>query len=394
MTYDTPMGIKNCFPLHALPTGSPTSRPPRAVVGVWRRTGPRWLLAAAFALMAAQPVRAQAVSPVIVPVIVVQPEAAGSQFTLEGSLRALQEATVAAQVPGTVLTLAVKAGDSVRAGQLLARLDAREAEAGVQQAAAALAQAEAAAVNARAHAQRTRDLQRQNFLSPAALDTAEAQLRVAEAAVQQTLAARSQAQLARSFSTINAPFAGVVMATHLDAGDLAAPGRAVLTLVAPGALRAEVQVPGSRAAAARSAQRVEVLLPDGRTVEPLRRQVLALADPVAQTVEWRLDLPPAATEGLLPGQSVQVRFVGADARAATAAVPVTAPLRLPAAAVLRRGELTAVYVAQPEGFTLRAVRLGADHGAGGVEVLAGVRAGERVAADALRAGIAGARPAR
>ena len=73
-----------------------------------------------------------------------------------------------------------------------------------------------------------------------------------------------------------------------------------------------------------------------------------------------------------------------------------APLVLPQAAVLRRGELTAVYTvdpASPQRFVLRAVRTGSDRGTAGVEVLAGLKAGERYALDAVRAGLAGAVPA-
>jgi len=66
---------------------------------------------------------------------------------------------------------------------------------------------------------------------------------------------------------------------------------------------------------------------------------------------------------------------------------------VPSAAVLRRGELTAVYVATPTGFALKAVRLGPDHGAAGVEVLAGLGPDDRVALDPVRAGLAGARAA-
>jgi hypothetical protein len=66
---------------------------------------------------------------------------------------------------------------------------------------------------------------------------------------------------------------------------------------------------------------------------------------------------------------------------------------VPAAAVLRRGELTAVYVASGKGFVLKAVRLGADHGADGVEVVVGLKAGDQVALDPVRAGLAGAQPA-
>ena len=70
----------------------------------------------------------------------------------------------------------------------------------------------------------------------------------------------------------------------------------------------------------------------------------------------------------------------------------TAALNLPASAVLRRGELTAVYVAQDQRFVLRALRLGSARG-DEVEALAGLRAGERIALDPVRAGLSGATPA-
>jgi hypothetical protein len=173
----------------------------------------------------------------------------------------------------------------------------------------------------------------------------------------------------------------------VEAGDLAAPGRALATLYAPGRLRAVAQVPSTRSALARAATRVEVQLPDGRWVAPVARTELPSADPVSQTVEWRLDLAPEQAAAFAPGQSVQVRFAGA--------APAGAPVRplLPASAVLQRGELSAVYVAQDGRFVLRPVRLGAVQGDSGVEVLAGLKAGERYAVDAVRAGLAGAQPA-
>jgi RND family efflux transporter MFP subunit len=340
-------------------------------------------------IVALAPPVARAQAPAV-PVLAVQAGVPGSAVSLEGTLQPVRQATVAAQVPGTVLALSVKAGESVRAGQVLARLDTRDADTGVQRAAAALAQAQAEAANAQTHVQRTRELRAQGFVSQAALDVAETQFKAAQAGVQAAQAANAQAALARGFAAVAAPFDGVVLATHLDAGDLAAPGRPILTLYAPGALRAEVQVPASRAAQARAATQVRVVLPDGREVEPARRQLLAGADPVAQTIEWRLDLPASALEGLLPGQRVTAHFSGPSEPAApSASVP-----RVPQAAVLRRGELTAVYVARGDAFVLRAVRLGSDRGAEGVEVLAGLRADELVAANALQAGLAGARPAR
>jgi len=99
----------------------------------------------------------------------------------------------------------------------------------------------------------------------------------------------------------------------------------------------------------------------------------------------RSQLPAAAAGQLAPGQQVRVRFSGSR----------SVRMLVPPGAVLRRGELTAVYVAAPQGgFVLKAVRLGADHGAAGVEVVAGLRPDDQVALDPVRAGLAGARAAR
>jgi len=327
-----------------------------------------------------------------VPLVEVRAAVAGGGLTIEGHLEPLRQATVAAQLGGNVLALLVKAGDRVKAGQPIARIDDRDVQAGLLRSEAGLAQAEAEARNARVSAERTRELKAQNFVSQAALDNAETQFRAAQAGVQQAQAARAQAALARGFAAVTAPFDGVVLATHLEAGDLASPGRPIATLYSPGALRATAQVPLSLVDAARRATRLEVELADGRRIAPARTTELASADPVSQTVEWRLELPPAALPGLLPGQVARVHFGGAAAPSATAAGPGFP--YLPATALLRRGELTAVYVAQGGQFQLRAVRVGPDRGAEGVEVLAGLKPGEKVAANAVQAGLADARPAK
>ena len=94
-----------------------------------------------------------------------------------------------------------------------------------------------------------------------------------------------------------------------------------------------------------------------------------------------MDVPAAASGEMLPGQQTRVRFVGGTAQR----------MVVPQAAVLRRGELTGVYVASDKGFVLKAVRLGAQHG-DTVEVLAGLKAGDAVAVNAIQAGLAGAQP--
>ncbi|HRC39098.1 MAG TPA: efflux RND transporter periplasmic adaptor subunit, partial [Rubrivivax sp.] len=282
----------------------------------------RGVLAAALAaLIGAGPLLAAAPA---VPTAEVGTGAAGTGFEIDGALEALQQSTVAAQLGGNVLQLAVKAGDRVKAGQVLARIDERDAQAGLARADAALVQAQAELSNARLHAERTRDLRKQGFVSQAALDVAETQLKAALAGVQQAQSGRSQAALARSFATVTAPFDAIALATHVEAGELATPGRQLVTLYAPGRMRAVVQLPASRTAAARAAAGVQVQLPggaDSRWVTPVTRTELPGTDPVSQTVEWRLDLSAADSAGLTPGQNVRVRFAGAPVAAASTAAP-------------------------------------------------------------------------
>lgn len=329
-----------------------------------------------------------------VPVLTVAPHSASAAFELVGVVQAVRQATLAAQVGGNVISLPVKAGDRLKTGQLVARLDARDAQAALQRGDAGVVQAEGVLRSAKLAAERSRELRRQGFISQAALDVAETELSTAQAGADQARAARSQAALAQAFATLTAPFEAVVLATHVEQGDLALPGRAVATLYAPGALRVAVQVPASRAGAARGARRLSVQLPDGQTVTPAQQTFLPGTDPVSQTVELRLDLDTRAAQALLPGQSVTVQFEpAATAVSAAASTPSAAPW-VPRSAVLQRGELTAVYVAQRDGFALRSVRTGVAAADGRVPVWAGLQPGEQIAADAVRAGLAGATPAR
>ncbi|MDD2925285.1 efflux RND transporter periplasmic adaptor subunit [Rhodoferax sp.] len=341
----------------------------------------RWVLGLA-ALLPVSWVMAQGPAPV--PVAAVQIKAVGQGFEMDGVVQPVKQSTVSSQVSGRLTALAVKAGDRVRAGQLLASIDDREAQSGVQRSQAQVAQAQAELHNAQASFERTRDLLRQGFISQAAMDTAQAQLKSAQAARDQASAGVQQANLSQGFARVTAPFDAWVLQTHAEVGDLALPGKPLLTLYAPLPMRAVVQVPVSRSKSLSERVSVEVQVPtaDGslQWIRPLTTSQLPGADPVSQTIEWRLDLPVQAANGLTPGQQLRVRFAAGQVRR----------LVIPAAAVLRRGELTAVYVVAGQGFALKAVRLGADHGSQGVEVLAGLTEADRVALHPVNAGLAGA----
>jgi RND family efflux transporter MFP subunit len=297
---------------------------------------------------------------------------------VEGTIEAVRQATLGAQVAGRIVEFGVKAGDTVRAGQVLVRIDARTADAAVAASRSQIAEAEANLANAQRTHERNRALLAQKFVSQAAVDQSEATFKAAQAQVASVRANAGSASAAQSFTVIVAPYAGVVGATHAELGDMATPGRPLLTVFDPRELRAVAAVPQATLAKLKLDGSARVDVPAlGRTLTPVRATVIPLADNRSHTTRVRLDLP--AADGLLPGQFVRVRFATGTAR--MIAVPETA--------LLRRGEVTAVYVLDSAGRPqLRQVRTGERVGDGEVEILAGLAGGERIAANPVAAGMA------
>lgn len=296
----------------------------------------------------------------------------------DGVVQAVRQTAVAAQVAGAVVSLHVKAGDVVRPGQVLLRIDARAAE---QTAAAGAAQVQAARA---AQEAATRDFERQkqlfskNYISQAALDSAEAQYKAAQAQAAAQLASAGAARTQSGFYVVTAPYAGVVAEVSVVLGDMAMPGRALLTLYDPAALRVSAAVPQAVAARLQPGQGMQVDLPGVATgaatgrITPVKTQWMPTVDPATHTLELRLDLPPGLA-GVTPGMFARAWLPLAGSPEAR--------LYVPARAVVRRAELTAVYVLGSDGRALlRQVRLGRSQGEQ-VEVLAGVSAGERVVLD-------------
>lgn len=299
----------------------------------------------------------------------------------DGVVQAVRQTTIAAQVAGSIVALDARAGDAVKAGQVLLRLDARAAE---QTAAAGRAQVEAARAAqqiATKEFERQQELFKKNYISQAALDRAEAQYRATQAELQAQQANAGAASTQSGFYVVRAPYDGVVSDVAVVLGDMAMPGRPLLTFYDPRQLRVAVALPQTVATklAPDAKLRVELpALPAARAwQEPVKTQLMPSLDPATHTLELRLDLP-AGLDGAKPGMFARAWLPGAATAGAAAA---DARVWVPARAVVRRAELTGVYVVGADGRPLlRQVRLGRAAG-DTVEVLAGVSAGERVALD-------------
>lgn len=320
-----------------------------------------------------------------VPTVRIEARALVPSIAAEATIEAVRQSTLAAQMPGRVLELGADAGDRVERAQVLARIDPAEAAAAVAAAEAGIAQAQTAVGNARIEYERARKLVAQEFLSQSALDAARTRLEAAEAQLRAARAQREQAATVQGYATVSSPLAGLVAARHIEVGEMAQPGRNLITVYDPAQMRAVADLAPQRLAELGAGPlRASVELPaSGRTIEAAAVTVLPAADARTHTVRVRVDLPPG-TADVLPGSFARVHFHGAAAPAAAAQ-----PVVIPVEAVLRRGELTAVYQADGQGgFTLRQIRLGrALPGGESVEVLSGLRGDETLALDPVQAGI-------
>lgn len=318
------------------------------------------------------------------PTVRIESRAQAASLAAEASIEAVRQSTLAAQVPGRIVELAVDAGDRVRRGQVLLRIDPAEASAAVAAADANVAQAQTALINARAEYDRARSLVERKFLSQSALDAVRTRFEAAEAQMRAARAARVQASTVQGYATVDSPLDGLVAERHIEAGEMAQPGRILLTVYDPVQMRAVADLAPQRLALLGDGPlKASVELSDGRLIEAVAITVLPAADARTHTVRVRVDLPDTLGN-VLPGSFARVHFQSA------AVLPLASqPLVIPAKTVLRRGELTAVYVAAGQGgFALRQIRLGRVlQGGETVEVLSGLKGDETLALDPVQAGI-------
>lgn len=305
--------------------------------------------------------------------------------TFDGVVEAVRQTVIAAQVPGAVVQLDAKVGDRVKAGQVLLRLDARAADQNAAAGDAQVAVARAALDEAERELRRQRELFDKQFISRAAFERAESAYKTTAAQVNAQRAQAGAARTQTGFHVVRAPYDGVVADVQVTLGDMAMPGRALVTVYDPALLRVTASVPHSVSSVVQAAPPAEALRVEfpqraeaQRWAKPASVQVLPTVDPATHTVQWRANLSANDAQGLVPGT-----FARLTVPVAERAVGGVAGERVlvPASTVMRRAEMHVLYVVDPSGaVSMRQVRLGARTGEH-VEVLAGLAKDERVAVD-------------
>ena len=237
------------------------------------------------------------------------------------------ETRIAAETSARIVAIAVDSGDAVKAGQVLLRLDAKDAELALARAAAGLAQSAARLAQAEAQTARARSLREKNFISAEALTLRETELATTQADVQSARANRDSARRGVEKCTVTAPFNGIVRSRTGQVGELAAPGTPLLTLADTSDLQVVAQVQARDAEGLAGAEKVEFAAA-GQTHALMPLRISGAISREARTVEARHRFSGAA-----PAPGTEGRLIWRDPRP-----------HIPADYILRRNGRYGVFV--------------------------------------------------
>jgi RND family efflux transporter MFP subunit len=324
----------------------------------------------------------EAPQPPLVRTTVVQ-AAGGVSSAYTGVVRARYEGDLGFRVGGKITERLVDAGQTVRRGQVIARLDASDLRLGATAALADVAAAERSAAAARAEAVRLRAdearfaaLQKRGFASGqryeqarAGADAASANLAAAEAQVRAARAGAGQAGNQAAYAVLTADADGVVMDVLAEPGQVVGAGQPVVRLARNGAREAVVNTPETaRADLPRTGEAV-LYGQEGRPVPAVLRELSAAADPVTRTFEARYTLGGAGAAAPL-GSTVTIRTQNAGP---------SGEIAVPISALHDPGSGPGVWVLDPRksSVSFRPVKVAA-LGEETARLSAGLRSGERV----------------
>jgi RND family efflux transporter MFP subunit len=332
--------------------------------------------------------------PIKVQVETIRPQEVRSIARMPGTVRSVLTATFASKVMGSVLEVRVRAGDRVKAGQLLVVIDSRETEAMVRKSEAGLQEAqmalqeikksiEAAEANvqlASATLKRYEQLAAQKSVSPQELEEVQARQRSAlasqeglQARKQQALSRIQQAQsdlnssqAVRSYAEIRSPFHGVITQRQAEPGALAVPGMPLLIVEDTSRYRLEVPFEERRLTSVKGGQAIAVHIEATGLVnlKGIVSEVEPATDSASRTYLVKINLP--ANRQLRSGMYGEALLEGQPRQA----------LCIRPGSIVRNGQLEGVYVIEADSVArLRLLKLGETTSAG-IEVLSGLSGGE------------------
>lgn len=311
--------------------------------------------------------------------VTLAPERVASETSFDGAIEAVNQATVAAQASGRVLELPFDVGDFVAKGSVIVRLRDTEQRARADSATAALTDAQARLAEAQLTHDRIKDVFDKNMVAKAVYDKSATDLKSAKARVEAAASATKEAHEGLGYTTIRAPYSGIVVARHIEVGEIAAVGKPLMTGLSLEDLRVVVDIPQEHIGPLRKHRRARIILPDGRSFVAEQLRLPPSADPKTQSFHVQMTLPkgPGIDYGdVFPGTLVKVAFTTGEEE----------QLLAPAASIVHHGEITGVYVVGANGaLNFRYIRTATPTGEGRIPIVAGLAAGENIALDPIAA---------
>lgn len=283
-----------------------------------------------------------------------------------GSIRPVHEITIGTKLLARIVEVNLKAGQFVKAGDVLVRLDDIDLQAKRRQAEAVLRAAEASRVQAEADANRMTSLVKSKAVSRQENERAATALRLAEAELSRAKEAIQENQAMLDWATIRSPIEGIVIDKKVDAGDMVTPGQMLATLLDPKRMQLVASVRESLAHQLKVGQAIEV------QVDNFNKQGTGTISEIVPEAEsssraFQVKVTGPCPEGIYSGMFGRI-LIPLDPE------PV---LVIPRQAVQNVGQLDLVDVTTHSAVRRRAVRLGRTIG-DDVEVLSGLREGEQV----------------
>jgi len=319
--------------------------------------------------------REQASAPAPRPVVAMpaQADAALPAWTLPGEVQARYSTPLSFRVGGKIIERQVRLGDTVKPGQVVARLDPADAAKNAAAARAALSAAQHQLDYARQQLDRDRAQARENLIAATQLE--QTRNAYASALAQRDQAAQEAALAADQlkYTTLQTDHAGVITAEEADTGQNVAAGTPVYQLAWSGDIDALCDVPENLLASLAIGQRAAVTLGPlpGQTFTAVLREIAPAADPQSRTYRAKLTLESPTPEVRL-GMTANISF---DNRSANGQATYT----VPATALFHDGREPAVWIVKPEADTLELRRVQVlRYDARTVTLSAGLQAGERV----------------
>ena len=306
--------------------------------------------------------------------LVVQAESGPLERFVDGTVEAVNQATLSAQTGGSVDAIYYDVGNVVPAGAVVIRLKGTEQRAGLQAAQAALTEARARNDEAAANYGRIADMFRRRVVSKSQFDKATADRDSAAARLQAAVAGVAAARQGFNYTEIRAPYGGVVGKRLVHVGETVHPGMPLMTGLSLEQLRVTTNVPQSIVMQVSRLKQAAVYV-QGRRIAATHITIFPEAATPSSTFRARIDLPPGALD-VAPGMYVKVGLV----------IGTVNRILVPQSALVVQSEVTGIYVLDSKGRpSLRYVRPGHRFG-DRVEILAGLEPGERIALDPIAAG--------